>query len=95
MPQTKSAKKALRQNLRHRKRNLAWKKKIKNLRKELLFYLNQESIEKFKKKLPLFYKIVDKGAKTNIIKENTAKRLKSKVAKKLNQLSKIKRERAS
>lgn len=95
MPQTKSAKKALRQNLRNRERNLAWKKKIKNLRKELLLYLNQGNVEKFKEKLSLFYKIVDKSAKTNVIKKNTAKRLKSKMAKKLNQLSKTKRERAS
>lgn len=95
MPITKSAKKALRQNLRRRKRNLAWKRKIKNLRKELLLYFSQKDIEKFKEKLSSFYKVVDKSAKTNVIKENTAKRLKSRMAKRLDQLLKAKKESAS
>lgn len=74
MPKTKSAKKALRQNIKRRVANLKQKTTLKDV------------VKKFKKTpsaelLSQVYKKLDKAAKTNIIKKNTASRLKSRLAK--------------
>jgi len=73
MPITQSAKKALRQNIRRRARNLAQAKTLK------------ETIKKFKKApsaelLSQVYKKLDKAAKTNVIHKNRAARLKSRLS---------------
>jgi len=81
MPITKSAKKALRQSLRRKARNLIYKKKIKNLVKKVRNLVSQKKLEEAKKFLPQIYKILDKSAKTGVIKKNTAARKKSRVAK--------------
>lgn len=81
MPITKSAKKALRQSLRRRARNIQKKKKIKNLLKEVRSLILEKKIEEAKKLLPQVYKLLDKAAKTGLIKKNTAARKKSKIAK--------------
>ncbi|MCD6094794.1 30S ribosomal protein S20 [bacterium] len=85
MPITKSAKKALRKDIKRHKRNLAWKKKIKSLQKEIKKLLEKKEIEKAKKLLPQFYKIVDKAAKNNVIKKNTAARKKSRLSRLITQ----------
>ena len=81
MPITQSAKKALRQNIRRRARNLAQIKVLK------------ETIKRFKKApaaelLSQVYKKLDKAAKTNILKKNKAARLKSRLSKLLKTTSK-------
>ncbi len=81
MPITKSAKKALRQSLRRRTRNVQKKQKIKNLLKEVKKLISQKKIEEAKKLLPQVYKILDKAAKTGLIKKNTASRKKSRISK--------------
>ncbi len=81
MPITKSAKKALRQSRKRRIRNLIYKKKIKRLLKEVRTLVSQKKIEEAKKLLPQVYKILDKAAKTGVIKENTAARKKSRITK--------------
>ena len=81
MPITKSAKKALRQNEKNRKRNLLWKKKVKELEKKIEKLSEEKKTEEVRKLLPQFYKTVDKTAKNNVIKKNTAARKKSKAAK--------------
>ncbi|PIP25031.1 MAG: 30S ribosomal protein S20 [Candidatus Nealsonbacteria bacterium CG23_combo_of_CG06-09_8_20_14_all_36_12] len=80
-PITKSAKKALRQSLRRRARNLIYKKKIKNLLKEVRGLISQKKIEEAKKFLPQVYKLLDKAAKTGLIKSRTAARKKSRITK--------------
>lgn len=80
MPITKSAKKALRQSLRRRARNIQKKEKIKNLLKEVKKLISQKKNEEAKKLLPRVYKLLDKAAKTGLIKKNTAARKKSRVA---------------
>jgi small subunit ribosomal protein S20 len=74
MPITQSAKKALRQSLRRRAKNLvkkeAYKTAIKNFKKS-------PSAEN----LSRLYKALDKAAKTNVIKKNKASRLKSRISK--------------
>ncbi|PIS38815.1 MAG: 30S ribosomal protein S20 [Candidatus Nealsonbacteria bacterium CG08_land_8_20_14_0_20_43_11] len=80
MPITKSAKKALRQNLKRRAKNQAQKEKIKTLLKEVRALVSQNKTEEAEKKLSLVYKFLDKAAKTGLIKKNTASRRKSTLA---------------
>ena len=80
MPITKSAKKALRQSLRRRKRNLIYKNKLKDLIKKVRSLIAQKQIEEAKNLLPQVYKILDKAAKAGIIKKNTASRKKSRIS---------------
>jgi len=87
MPKTKSAKKALRQNKRRRQRNLIYKEKIKKLIKEIRALCAEKKIEEAKNLLPQVYKVLDKAAKVGVIKENTAARKKSKIAKLVSQIS--------
>lgn len=89
MPITKSAKKALRQSLKRRDRNLIYKKKIKDLLKEVKKLILQKKIEEAKKLLPKVYKILDKAAKVGVIKKNTASRKKARMTK---LISRIKNE---
>jgi len=81
MPIKKSAKKALRQSLKRKARNLQKKEKIKSLIKQVRNLVSQKKIEEAQKLLPRVYKILDKAAKTGLIKKNTASRKKSRIAK--------------
>lgn len=78
---TKSAKKALRQSLRRKTKNLVYKNRIKSLLKEAKSLVSQKKIEEAKSLLPQIYKSLDKAAKAGVIKKNTAARKKSRVAK--------------
>jgi len=84
MPITKSAKKALRQNVKRRARNLVYKKKMKDLIKKVRTLVLEKKIEQAKKLLSQVYKILDKAAKVGVIKKNTAARKKSRITKLLN-----------
>ncbi|PIS34358.1 MAG: 30S ribosomal protein S20 [Parcubacteria group bacterium CG08_land_8_20_14_0_20_43_9] len=79
MPITKSAIKSLRKESRNRAANLRYIKKIKALQKQILSLKKDDKIKEANDLLPEFYKIVDKAAKENIIKKNTAARKKSSV----------------
>jgi len=81
MPITKSVKKSLRKGERRRIKNLKKKKKIKEIVKEIKNLVSLKKIEEAKKLLPQVYKILDKAAKTGLIKKNTASRMKSRIAK--------------
>jgi small subunit ribosomal protein S20 len=76
---TKSAKKAIRQNARRKARNLVYKNKLKALIKEAKSLVAAKKIEEAKNILPKVYKILDKSAKTGVIKKNTASRKKSRI----------------
>lgn len=81
MPITKSAQKALRQNKSKREKNLTYLNKMRVLIKE-----NKKLVAGGKTKeaaaiLPKIYKALDKAAKENIIKKNTASRYKSRITK--------------
>jgi len=78
---TKSAKKALRQSIRRRAKNLAYKDKIKSLLKEARSLVSQKKIKEAKALLSKIYKALDKAAKKGVIKKNTASRKKSRIAK--------------
>ena len=81
MPITTSAKKDLRQSLRRKAHNIIYEKKMKDLIKQARSLVSQKKIEEAKNILPQVYKILDKAAKVNIIKKNTASRKKSRLAK--------------
>lgn len=83
MPNTKTAKKALRQNLKRRVRNLAKKRQIKAVSKGYKRLVESADLEGAKEQLKAAYKTLDKAAKTKVITKNKASRLKSKLAKKL------------
>ena len=84
MPITKSAKKTLRQSVKRRKGNLVYKKKIKNLLKEVKGLISQKKTKEAKELLPQVYKILDKAAKVKVIKKNTASRRKARITKLIN-----------
>ena len=81
MPIKKSAKKALRQNVKRKARNLVYKKKMKDLIKKIRSLVLENKTEEAKKLLPQVYKILDKSAKVNVIKKNTASRKKARITK--------------
>jgi small subunit ribosomal protein S20 len=76
---TKSAKRALRQNQKRRMANLQKKDKIKNLVKEVRNLVSQKKAEEAGKLLPQIYKLLDKAAKTGLIKKGAAARKKSRL----------------
>jgi len=78
MPITASAKKALRQSLRRKVRNLRRKNAYKTALKELSKFASTGNKKEAEKLLPKVYKSLDKAAKTNVIAKNKASRLKSK-----------------
>jgi small subunit ribosomal protein S20 len=99
MPITKTAKRALKKSLKRREKNVLQKEVLKKTEKKFLKLVatsNFEQSEKqgsersegsyfeeAKKILNVLYKLLDKAAKTNLIKKNKAKRDKSRLAKKL------------
>ncbi len=84
MPIIKSAKKALRQSETRKARNVQKKKKIKKTFKKIRKFLDEKKVKEAKSILPQIYKLLDKAAKTGLIKKNTAARKKSRVTKLVN-----------
>lgn len=81
MAQSTSAKKAVRQSGRRKIRNLQKIKIIKKLLRGVEGLISQKKIEEAKKLLPRIYKVLDKAAKTGLIKKNTVARRKSRITK--------------
>jgi len=87
MPITKSAKKALRQSERRRIRNIKRRKEIKKLLKEIRKLVAEKKVKEAKPLLPQIYKLLDKAAKTGLIKKNTVARKKSRITRLVNKKS--------
>jgi small subunit ribosomal protein S20 len=81
MPIKKAAKKAVRQSEKRRIRNRVQRKKLRDLLKEVRGFISQNKINEAKKILPKVYKILDKAAKTALMKKNTVSRIKSRISK--------------
>jgi len=79
MPVIKSAKKALRKSKKRKAVNVAKNRKLKSLLKKAQTLVAGKKTEEAKKLLPQIYKILDKAAKTKLIKKNTASRKKSRI----------------
>ncbi|MDD5750258.1 MAG: 30S ribosomal protein S20 [Candidatus Pacebacteria bacterium] len=84
MAVTKSAQKALRQNIRRKKRNIKRKTEMKSTVKEVRSLIAEKKFAEAKALLPRLYKTLDKTAKVGTIKKNTASRKKSRLTKSLN-----------
>lgn len=80
MPRTKSAKKALRQNVTRHSRNLARTKAFKTTLKSLRKLVSTGNTTEATALLPKLQKALDKAAKTNVIAKNKASRLASRAA---------------
>lgn len=87
MPITKSAKKALRQSIKRRKRNLKRKEDIRRAVKKIKKELKNKNKKEVLNLLPLAYKAYDKAAKTGVIKKNTASRKKARLMKLINKIA--------
>jgi len=76
---TQSAKKAYRQSLRRRVRNIERKTKLQKTIKGYKNLVAAKKMNEAKNALPNLYATIDKTAKVGIIKENKANRLKSRL----------------
>lgn len=85
---TKSAKKAHRQSLRRRIRNLVYINKIKSLFKKARALVLQKKAEEAKALIPQIYKALDKAVKKGVIKKNTASRRKGRIVSFINKFKK-------
>ena len=83
MPIIQSAKKALRQSVRRRARNIKKKELYKKAVKDFRKLAHAGILDKAKNMIPQVYKTLDKAVKTNVIKKNKASRLKSRLTKML------------
>ncbi len=81
MPNTKSAKKSIRQDNRRRIKNRKRKDRLKSILKEVYALIAEGKIKEVKEMMPQVQKIVDKSVKTKTIKANKAKRIKSRIEK--------------
>jgi len=85
MPNTKSAKKKLRQDKKRTLINNRYRLGIKDVKRKIRKALEaKKPLEEVKKLLVKFYSLVDKAAKRRVIHKNKAARLKSRVTKSVN-----------
>lgn len=87
MPITQSAKKALRQNKRKRVVNVKHLVKIRTLTKQLKKLSQENKLSEARALLPKVYQALDKAAKKDVMKKNTAARKKSRLASSLSKKS--------
>ncbi|MEX0931961.1 MAG: 30S ribosomal protein S20 [Candidatus Paceibacterota bacterium] len=80
MPITSSAKKALRASARKRVFNLRRNNNMKTVVKQVVKLVGEKKPKEAKELLPKAYKEIDKAAKGNTIKKNTASRKKSRLS---------------
>lgn len=80
MPITRSAKKALRQSVRRRARNLKKKDAYKAAVKEYKKLVAAKQLAEAREKLAAVYRALDKAAKVHVIHANKAGRMKSRLA---------------
>ena len=83
MPNIKSAKKRLLQNERSRKINASYKSRTRTTRRKFLEAVENKDAETAKTAYADFCSALDKAAKKNVIKKNTAIRSKRRAAEKL------------
>lgn len=80
MPVTRTAKKALRQNVHRHAKNVAQKVQLKKIVKSYRKLVTAKKLDEAAKELPGVFQALDKAAKSGLIKKNTANRLKSRLS---------------
>ncbi len=83
MPVTRTAKKALRQNVRRHVKNVAQSTELKKTLKTYKKLVEAKKIDEATKTLSLVFQKLDKAAKTGLIKKNHANRIKSRLSKRV------------
>lgn len=83
MPITKTAKKALRQNRTRNEKNVSARIELKKTIKSFQKLVEAKKMAEATTQLSVVFQKLDKAAKTNLIKKNTASRLKSRLSAKL------------
>ncbi|MEN6306526.1 MAG: 30S ribosomal protein S20 [Anaerohalosphaeraceae bacterium] len=86
MAHSLSAKKRVRQNAKHRVVNRARKSMLKTFTKRFLTAIDDGNLDKAQQELKLLAKQLDQIASTSTMHKNTASRIKSRMAKRLNSL---------
>ena len=86
MPTMKSAKKRLRQNIKHNLRNRTYRSALKTQMKKFLSVVKEGNAQAAQEELRLTVKKIDKGVVKGILHKNTASRKKSRLTKKFNQM---------
>lgn len=81
MPQLSAGKKALRSDARKRVYNLRRARALKDHSKEVRELIKDGKLDEAKAQLSVAYKAIDKAAKRGVVKQNTASRKKSRLAK--------------
>lgn len=84
MPNLKTSIKDLRKTKRKTQQNLRMKRRYKGAIKEFKTNIEKGDLENSKKSLSKTYKLLDKAAKTKLLKKQTASRKKSRLTKILN-----------
>ncbi len=87
MPNLKTSIKDLRQNKKREKANDRFKNRIKKAVKKTNTLLKEGKDAEARTTLKNAYKVLDKAAKKNVIKNKKADRIKSRLSKKLNKLT--------
>lgn len=87
MPITKGAKKALRSSEKKKIFNTRRKRSLKEVVKKIETLVKEGKGKEAKEELPKAYKALDKAAKMNTIKKNTASRKKSRLSKAIKKVS--------
>jgi small subunit ribosomal protein S20 len=88
VPNTESAKKRVRQNIKRRALNLWRKRRIKNQIKSFLAAVQQQNVDTAEQEYRKTCGLLDKIATTSTLHRNTAARRKSRLARRLNELKK-------
>ena len=88
MPNTESARKSVRQSKTRRVRNVKRKQTLKILLKKVRLLISEKKAKEVKALMPEIQKILDKSAKTHIIKKNKASRTKSRIEKAIAKIKK-------
>ncbi|MBF0483822.1 MAG: 30S ribosomal protein S20 [Candidatus Omnitrophica bacterium] len=87
MPQRKAGIKDLRKSHTRKMNNLDQKTVIKKTEKSFLKAVQEKKLDEAKETLKILHKKIDKAAKTNILKDNTASRRKSRFSKLLKSIA--------
>ena len=88
MPNLKASIKANRNSKKKKEYNLRMKRRLRTAIKEFKTHLEAEDEKNSKKSLTKSYKLLDKAAKTKLLKKNTASRKKSRLTKGFNKVFK-------
>ena len=88
MPNTKSAKKRLRQNIKRRERNRYYVRRMKTEAKKVLMAVEEKNLELAKEQLKVAMKWIQRASARGAIHKNEASRRQSKIAKAVAELEK-------